>query len=76
MKPGERSKNAGGVAQILKEAIEPSPAPGFAGLLAHAQRVAEVVAARARGHLAMEVHVVLELGVEAAAIDEITDAAE
>jgi len=45
-------------------------------LLAHAQRVAEVAASGARGHLAMKLHIAFELGVEAAAVDEVLDTAE
>ena len=72
---GRAAEGTRGVAQILKEAIEPGPAPGLLRLFAHAQGVAEVIASGIGGHFAMEVHVVLEFGIEAAAIDEIADAA-
>jgi len=45
-------------------------------LLAHAERVAEVVAAGTRGHLAMKLHVAFQFAIEAAAVDQIADAAE
>src|SRR6185503_13880625 len=73
--PGRAGEDAGSVMEVLEETIEPRPAPGFAGLLAHSQRVAKVVPACACCHLAVEAHVRLEFGIETAAVNEIRDAA-
>ena len=73
--PGERARMRDAIVKILEEAVEPGPAPGLAGLLAHAEHVAEVVAACAGGHLAVEFHVGLEFGIEPAAVEKIRNAA-
>ena len=72
--PASAGEDANTVTQVVKEAIEPGPSPGFSGLLAHAKHVAEVVMSGARGHLAMKLHVGLKFGFETAAIEKIDDA--
>ena len=72
---GSADEDAHAITQVLEEAIEPGPAPGFAGLLAHAEDIAEVVAAGTGSHFAVEFHVGLEFGVDAATINEIENAA-
>ena len=51
------------VAQVLTETVDPGPTPGIPCLLAQLQHVAEVIAAFAGGHFAMELHVILQFAV-------------
>jgi hypothetical protein len=68
---GERAvadeQRARGVTEILREIVEPAPAPDVARIFAKLQRVAE-----ARGgphHVAVRFHLAPQIGLDAAAID-------
>src|SRR6185295_3123199 len=64
------------VPHILVETIEPHETPGFARVLAQSQRIAERHTAALLRHLAVKRHLVRQLVVEAAAIEQIVDAAQ
>src|SRR5713226_5615641 len=75
--------------RILPDALEPRPDPHGAGVLARERDVADLAAGRKRGlglrhavafqlallHLAMEVHLLGEIGLERALANEIEQAA-
>ena len=73
---GRLAQHAGGVANVLREAVDPGPAPGLARLFAQVECVAQIAAALARRHFAMEFQVVGQFTVEAAAVQQIAQAAE
>jgi hypothetical protein len=83
---GRLAQHARGVAEVLKKAGDPGPAPGIARLFAEEERVAEALARSfgagplagpgAGGHFAMKFHVAGQLPVEAAAVQQITDTAK
>ncbi len=73
---GRFPQQAGGIAQVLQATVDPGPAPGVAGFLAQVERVAERHAALADGHLAVKLQVGSQLGIEAAAVQQISQAAQ
>ena len=74
--PRRAPQHPGGVAQVLAQPVDPRPAPRRPRVFAKAHGVAQPRAAGARRHLAMELEVVGQLLVEAAAVEEITKATE
>src|SRR5579862_6175541 len=65
-----------GIAQVLKEPVDPRPSPRFTRLLAQPQRIAEILPPLTSSHLAMELHIVFQLAVEAAMKQQIAKTAE
>ena len=74
--PRRLAQHAHGVAQVLPQPVNPRPAPGIPRVLAQLEIVAEVVAARARRHLAVELHVVGQLAFELPAVEQIIQPAK
>ena len=72
---GRAEDHASGVAEILDQAIEPGPAPGFAGLFVEMCPIAKIAArfraSSAIGHFTMEGHFGFEFAVTAIAVHEV-----
>ena len=70
------AEHSHGVAKVLAEAVDPGPAPRIASRFAEVERVAEGHVALAARHFAMKFEVLGEFLVEAATVQQITQATE
>ena len=75
-KSGRRTHRPERVTQILAEAVEPHETPGFAGVLAQAQGIAQGHTPALFSHFAVKGHLLRQFVVEAAAIEKVVDAAQ
>lgn len=76
VKPGDPQQRPHGVAHILLKPFDPGPSPRLASIFAQPECIAKVFAALSRHHLAVKVHIVLELPVELTTIKEILKTAK